>query len=106
MDGLSWVRKQVEQADTDLLREMVKLFCDRVMGDHTSVDRRRRAPAQSSPPPVAGAPFVLAATHPGSGSSGQSVAEAQVHCKGADNFKDECLQNGCGLKLRKFMRDR
>jgi hypothetical protein len=27
MDGLSWVRKQVEQAATDLLREMVKLFC-------------------------------------------------------------------------------
>jgi len=26
MDGLAWVRKQVEQADTDLLREMVKLF--------------------------------------------------------------------------------
>jgi transposase-like protein len=33
MDGLSWVRKQVEQADTDLLREMVKLFCERVMGE-------------------------------------------------------------------------
>ncbi len=24
MDALAWVRKQVEQADTDLLREMVK----------------------------------------------------------------------------------
>ena len=33
MDGLSWVRKQVEQADTDLLREMVKLFCERVMAE-------------------------------------------------------------------------
>jgi transposase-like protein len=33
MDGLSWVRKQVEQADTDLLREMVKLFCERVMSE-------------------------------------------------------------------------
>ena len=33
MDGLAWVRKQVEQADTDLLREMVKLFCERVMGE-------------------------------------------------------------------------
>ena len=33
MDGLSWVRKQIEQADTDLLREMVKLFCERVMGE-------------------------------------------------------------------------
>ncbi len=31
MDALAWVRKQVEQADTDLLREMVKLFCERVM---------------------------------------------------------------------------
>jgi putative transposase len=30
MDGLAWVRKQ---ADTDLLREMVKLFCERVMGE-------------------------------------------------------------------------
>jgi transposase-like protein len=33
MDGLGWVRKQIEQADTDLLREMVKLFCERVMGE-------------------------------------------------------------------------
>ena len=33
MDGLSWVRKQVEQADTDLLREMVKLFCERLMAE-------------------------------------------------------------------------
>jgi hypothetical protein len=33
MDGLAWVRKQVEQADTDLLREMVKLFCERLMGE-------------------------------------------------------------------------
>ncbi len=33
MDALAWVRKQVEQADTDLLREMVKLFCERGMGE-------------------------------------------------------------------------
>jgi putative transposase len=33
MDGLSWVRKQLEQADTDLLREIVKLFCERLMGE-------------------------------------------------------------------------
>src|SRR5918995_1073482 len=33
MDGLAWVRKQVEQADTDLLREIVKLLCERVMGE-------------------------------------------------------------------------
>src|SRR3990172_9464159 len=33
MDGLAWVRKQVEQADTDLLREMVKLFCEGGMGE-------------------------------------------------------------------------
>ena len=33
MEGLSWVRKQVEQADADLLREMVKLFCERLMGE-------------------------------------------------------------------------
>ena len=28
IDGLSLVRKQIEQADTDLLRELVKLFCE------------------------------------------------------------------------------
>jgi putative transposase len=33
MDGLSWVRKQVEDADADLLRDMVKLFCERVMSE-------------------------------------------------------------------------
>jgi len=33
MDGLTWLRKQVEQADTDLLREMVKLFCERLMAE-------------------------------------------------------------------------
>ncbi len=33
MDGLAWLRKQVERADTDLLREMVKLFCERLMGE-------------------------------------------------------------------------
>ena len=33
MDALAWVRKQVEQADTDVLREMVKLFCERVMSE-------------------------------------------------------------------------
>jgi putative transposase len=33
MDGLAWLRKQVEQADTDLLREMVKLFCERLMSE-------------------------------------------------------------------------
>jgi len=33
MDALAWVRKQVEQADTDLLREMVKLFCERLMSE-------------------------------------------------------------------------
>jgi transposase-like protein len=33
MDGLAWLRKQVEQADTDLLREMVKLFCERLMAE-------------------------------------------------------------------------
>ncbi len=33
MDGLTWLRKQVEEADTDLLPEMVKLFCERLMGE-------------------------------------------------------------------------
>jgi transposase-like protein len=32
MDALAWVRKQVAEADTDLLREMVKVFCERLMG--------------------------------------------------------------------------
>ena len=32
MDALSWLRKQLESADTDLLREMVKVFCERLMG--------------------------------------------------------------------------
>ncbi len=32
MDALSWLRKQVESADTDLLREMVKVFAERLMG--------------------------------------------------------------------------
>jgi len=33
MDGLAWVRKRVAKADTDLLREMVKLFCERMMSE-------------------------------------------------------------------------
>ena len=33
MDGLAWLRKQVEQADTDLLREMVRIFAERLMGE-------------------------------------------------------------------------
>jgi putative transposase len=33
MDGLAWLRKQVEQADTDLLREMVKVFAERLMAE-------------------------------------------------------------------------
>jgi hypothetical protein len=40
MDGLAWLRKQVEQANTDLLREMVKLFCERVMGEEADVQAR------------------------------------------------------------------
>jgi len=33
MDGLAWLRKHVEQADTDLLREMVKVFAERLMAE-------------------------------------------------------------------------
>jgi putative transposase len=33
MDGLSWLSKQVEQADTDLLREMVRVFDERLMAE-------------------------------------------------------------------------
>jgi len=32
MDALSWLRKQLESADVDVLREMVKVFCERLMG--------------------------------------------------------------------------
>ena len=32
MDALGWLRKQLAEADTDLLREMVKLFCEQLMG--------------------------------------------------------------------------
>jgi hypothetical protein len=31
MDGVSWLRKQVEQAHTDLLREMVGVLAERLM---------------------------------------------------------------------------
>jgi putative transposase len=37
MDGLSWLRKQVEQADTDLLREMVRVFAERLMAEEADV---------------------------------------------------------------------
>ena len=33
MDGVAWLRKQVEQADTDLLREMVRVFAERLMAE-------------------------------------------------------------------------
>lgn len=33
MDGLAWLRKQAEQADTDLLQEMVKVFAERLMAE-------------------------------------------------------------------------
>jgi hypothetical protein len=33
MDGHLWVCKQVEQADTDLLREIVKPFCEQVTSE-------------------------------------------------------------------------
>ena len=32
MDASSWLRKQLESADVDLLREMVKVFCEQLMG--------------------------------------------------------------------------
>jgi hypothetical protein len=49
MDALAWVRKQVEQADTDLLREMVKLFCERVMSEEADAIPRE-SPATGSGP--------------------------------------------------------
>jgi hypothetical protein len=33
LGATAWVRNQVEQADTDLLWEMVRLFCERVMSE-------------------------------------------------------------------------
>ena len=38
MDALSTVRKQVEQADTDLLRGIVKLFCEPVIGQEVDAN--------------------------------------------------------------------
>jgi len=32
INGLSWLRKQIETADKDLLREMVKVFAEALMG--------------------------------------------------------------------------
>ncbi len=32
VNGLSWLRKQIETADADLLREMVKAFAEALMG--------------------------------------------------------------------------
>lgn len=63
MDALSWVRKQVEQPDTDLLREMVRLFCERVMSDEVdaicgasyaerSEDRTIPMPSELAPTPL------------------------------------------------------
>jgi hypothetical protein len=37
MDDLSWLRKQVEQADTDLLREMVDLIGSRHGESHVGL---------------------------------------------------------------------
>jgi len=37
MDALAWVRKQVEQADTDVLRELVKVFTERQMAEEANV---------------------------------------------------------------------
>jgi hypothetical protein len=47
MDGLSWVRKQVEEADTDVLRAMVKLFVERVTGEEADAIPIREDPTGS-----------------------------------------------------------
>ncbi len=39
MDGLAWVRTQLEQADMNPLREMVNLFCERVMAEEADAIR-------------------------------------------------------------------
>ena len=36
MDALSWLRKHLEEADPDLLRSMVKAFCDQLMSAEAS----------------------------------------------------------------------
>ena len=32
VNGLTWLRKQIETADADLVREMVKVFAEALMG--------------------------------------------------------------------------
>jgi len=32
MDAVAWLRKQLEDGNEDLLREMVKVFCEQLMG--------------------------------------------------------------------------
>jgi hypothetical protein len=53
MDPLSWVRKQVEEADTDLLRGMVRLSCERVMSEEVDAicGAPRRAVRRPDEPP-------------------------------------------------------
>jgi hypothetical protein len=36
MDALAWLRKHLDDADPDLLRSMVKAFCDQLMSAEAS----------------------------------------------------------------------
>jgi len=60
LDPVVWLRKHLEQADTDLLREMVRTFvqhlmsaeADAICGAPYGERSRSRVPSRSSGPPM------------------------------------------------------
>jgi hypothetical protein len=68
------VRKQVEEADTDLLREMVKLFFERVMGEE---------PTRSAARPTVSDPMIgpTVATATGTGHGTPAPARSTWPCR-------------------------
>ena len=79
MDRLSWVLKQVEEADTNLLREMVKLFVERVMARRRT---RSAAPHMASAP--RSGPTVVTAIGPGPGTRGRARRPHDADARGRD----------------------
>ena len=54
MDFLTWLRKQLEEAEPDLLREMVRTFAETLMGAEANAlcgGPLRRAPPRTPQPP-------------------------------------------------------
>ena len=52
MDPLAWLRKQVETADVDLLREMVRAFAETLVSS-----------GREPPPPALSEPYVTISRH-------------------------------------------